>query len=348
MPIYGNQYSDLIKSTAWGPTTTDMYGLPKPTGVAENSSVPTSAINPAPIAGTDAFGQVPGPVGLPNPAANLTAQLPGLPGLNDAASGTISNKLAGNLSPATLRALQDASARFGLKTGMPGMGPQNSLAWNNLFSNIAGFAENNAQQGLQDYNSFIPTVSSTQTVRPETQIGLAESNAEKLAAPNPRESQLYAQQLFDKYMNGVRSAGANPNRNTPISPAGGTRSFSNPNINGVAYGATNPTGPVNPAAGQSNWNAWNASMPWNRTGTAGGGTDQQAWQQMLSSQFPELAGASPEDIAALGVNPWDLGWAGSAPSQGTFYAGPNPASAPAAGDWSNPMTADDYSYLFGD
>ncbi len=203
------------------------------------------SINPKPIPGTGPFGTVPGTVGLPNPSEDLANQLPGLSGINSQISNQIRSKLSGQLSPATLNALQNASATYGAKIGQFGMGPSNSLAYNNLFGNIAGFAEKNAQEGMQDYNQLIPTISGTQTVRPETQIGLAESNAEKLAAPSPAASQLYAQNLFNKYIQGLRSPGGGtrippgPTTTHTGGPFGG--SGSGGFLDDVAYGNPNAT-----------------------------------------------------------------------------------------------------------
>lgn len=152
------------------------------------------------------FGQVPGITDLPNPAGDLAGQIPGLAGLNSAASGTIGAKLGGSISPATMNALQNAAATYGLTSGMPGL-PKNGLAMNRLFGNIAGFAENQAQQGLADYNSFIPTVSGTQTVNPALQASLSQSNAVNRSAPDPAAAGSHAEGLFNKYLNSLRAGG---------------------------------------------------------------------------------------------------------------------------------------------
>ena len=160
-------------------------------------------VNPAPTSGSGPFGLVPGATSLPNPSADLSGQIPGLSGLNSQAAQTIASKLGGSISPATMNALQNAAATFGVGSGMPGSG----LALNKLFGNIAGFTENQAQQGLQDYNSFVPTVSGTQTVSPALQTSVSQSNAQLGAAPSPGASQLYAQQLFNQYLAGYARAG---------------------------------------------------------------------------------------------------------------------------------------------
>jgi len=300
-------------------------------------------VSPAPTPGTDAFGKVPGQTALPNPAGDITQQGIDLPKLNPQLSNTISSQLAGNLSPGTTNALQNAAAQYGLKTGMPGMGPQNSLAWNHLFGNIAGFAEGQVAKGQQAYNSTIPTVAGTQTVNPATQIGLSESNAVNLAAPNPEASAQYAESLFSKYMQRAQGGGNGGFGGAPISHGGGapgadsfgniykndSQNFGNP---GVFSALGWPGGAQSGQSADTNWNTWNASMPWNHT--SGTGTQpalsQADWNQMIQSQYPELAGASPDDLAALGINPWDLANSAGSGGQGTFYAGANPATAQTA------------------
>lgn len=298
---------------------------------------------PSPLQGTGAFGLVPGTTALPNPAGDISAQGINLPQLNPALSNTIQSQLAGNLSPGTTHALQNAAAQYGLKTGMPGLGPQNSLAWNNLFGNIAGFAEGQVNKGQQSYNSTIPTVAGTQTVNPATQIGLSESNAVNLAAPNPQAAAQYAEGLFSKYMQRAQGGGQGGIGGAPVSHGGGppgadsfgniykndSQNFGNPGV----FGALGwPGGAQSGQMTQNNWNAWNASQPWNQT--SGTGTQpalsQNDWNQMIQSQYPQLSGASPDDLAALGINPWDLANSAGSGGQGSFYAGANPATAPTA------------------
>lgn len=167
--------------------------------------MPTNLFNlsPAPTTGQGAFGAVPGQLGLPNPAGDLAAQLPGLPQMNEAASGDVLAKLGGTLSPGTLHALQNAQATFGVNSGMPGSG----LSWNSLYGNIAGAAENQQQQGLQDYGNLTGAVSSTQTVNPALQNEIATQNSLNGAAPDPTKAASYAEQLYNKYLNSMGGGG---------------------------------------------------------------------------------------------------------------------------------------------
>lgn len=160
-------------------------------------------LNPKPQQGNGPFGAVPGPIGLPNPAGDLAGQVPGLSNLNRAASSNILQRLNSNLSNNTINALKNASAQFGIQSGMPG----SQLSQNQLLGNIAGATEALQTQGLQDYNSFIPTVSGTQTVNPALQSDIADRNSVYAAAPNPTEAASYAESLYNKYLSSMRGPG---------------------------------------------------------------------------------------------------------------------------------------------
>jgi hypothetical protein len=162
--------------------------------------------NPQPQYGTDAFGRVPGAVGLPDPSADLARVLPNLGTATGAASDAVLSKLRGELSPATINSIHDAAARFGVTSGMPGFAP-GSLTANRGVRDIGLATEAEEQQGLQDFNALTGNVSATQAVRPETQIQLAEQNALNAAAPNPAAAQSFAASLFDKYLNMLRGGG---------------------------------------------------------------------------------------------------------------------------------------------
>ena len=160
-------------------------------------------INPAPQQGNGPFGMVPGMLDLPNPAQDLGAQYGNLSGTNAGISDTILAQLGGRISPGTTNALRTASAQGGVGSGMPGAG----LWTNNLFANIAGFAENQANRGIQNYANIIPTISHTQTVSPDLQTQIALQNAVNRAAPNPQQAQSYAQSLFNNYRNSIGGGG---------------------------------------------------------------------------------------------------------------------------------------------
>lgn len=147
--------------------------------------------------GSSIFGSNVPNIPMPQPFQDLSGVYPNLSGTNAAVSASILSKLGGNLSPATINAIQDNAARFGVQSGMPGSGLSRNLSLRDLGLT----SEQVQQQGIQDYGSIIPAISGTQTVNPATQIALNETNAVNSAAPNPTAANTYAQSLFQKYMN---------------------------------------------------------------------------------------------------------------------------------------------------
>lgn len=166
-------------------------------------------IAPGPTAYDPRFGGIPGVVGLPNPEQDLAQYYPNLSGSTAQASADVLAKMRGELSPGTINSIQDAAARFGVSSGMPGIMP-GTLAGNRGLRDIGLNAEEQAQQGLQDFNALTSNVSNTQTVRPETQIALAEQNAVNQAAPNPAQAQTYAESLFNKYLDMIHPKNPRP------------------------------------------------------------------------------------------------------------------------------------------
>lgn len=164
-----------------------------------------------PTAGYGPFGLVPDQVQLPSPYGDLSAVYPNLSGTNASVSAAIASKLHGDLSPGTIAQLQDDAARYGVESGMPGIAP-GTLSGNRLLRSLLRSREDQVQQGIDAYGRIIPTVSSTQTVRPETQINLAEQNALSAAAPNPAAAQTYAQGLFNQYLAMTRGGGGGARR----------------------------------------------------------------------------------------------------------------------------------------
>jgi hypothetical protein len=160
---------------------------------------------------------------MPSPYGDLGSVIPSLSSLNKTASSDILSKLGGTLSPGTLNALQNASATYGATSGMPGSG----LSWNSLYGNIAGASEAQQQQGLQDYSSFIPTVSGAETVSPSLQATISGTNASNAAAPNPGQSASYAAQMFQNYLDQMRG------------PQSGFGGFGNPAFDSTTQ-ATDP------------------------------------------------------------------------------------------------------------
>jgi hypothetical protein len=191
-------------------------GSPTPTTYTAN---PAYSSNPAYQSGTGAFGQVPGALGVPNPAGNLATVVPGLSKMNETLSGDILAKLGGQLSPATLNAIKDAGAAWGVQSGVPGSG----IAANRTLRDLGLSTEAQIAQGIQEYNQTIPTISRTQTVSPELQTQIAEINAINAAAPNPQAQASFALQLFNSYLN--RMKGSSGQRPSGISSVGGRQEF---------------------------------------------------------------------------------------------------------------------------
>lgn len=209
----------------YNPNITTTAGTPVTTGPTGN---PNYAVNPAPTSGVGVFGAVPGPVGLPNPAGDLAAQYPNLPQTNQALSANILSQLSGQLSPGTLKMMQDAEAAQAIKSGMPGTNVQRgTLMGNRSVRDLGLTAEQQVQQGIANYNRTIPTVSGTQTVSPALQSELAMWNAINRSAPDPAASGNYAQQLFNQYLAQMRQ------RSGGVSAAGA--------MTGLNIGAQEPT-----------------------------------------------------------------------------------------------------------
>jgi hypothetical protein len=300
-------------------------------------------INPSPLPGVGAFGLVPGTIGMPDPAADLAGQIPNLGAINAQAGTNIFSNLLGRLSPGMQAQLQNAAASKAVMGGMPGGGAyQNSLYGNlDLLGNVLS-SEQLQAQGLDQYNKFIPTVSATQTVRPETQAGIAAANASKLAAPNPQAAAMYAESLFNKYMN--RFGGG---------PAGGTGGYS---IRGSApFGegtkAGTPPGIVvgqNPGTGTQGGrndgsfsrDAWLASIgltPGASFGT--GGNDFDNW---LLGDYGDWANAgSPAPPTQTYTSRYDV------PAEASSYILQEPQGFdPNTG--SMPFQPGDYEAIYGD
>lgn len=189
--------------------------------------MPDYNINPGPVSGTNPFGYIPGPVGTPDPYADLSKVFPGLGAANSQVSSDLLNQLKGVLSPETQAAIQDASARFGVRSGMPGSG----LVANRTARDLGLTTEQLQQQGLQNYNSLIPTISGTQTLNPAQQIALAQWNAINRSAPDPTQAANYAKQLFDEYLARMRG------------PAGGTGNYASPTQPAAPAATPGRTGP---------------------------------------------------------------------------------------------------------
>lgn len=263
MPIGAFQYLQ-------NPAYTGGYTPTTPTGQSGYN------VTPSPYGYSSTFGGVPGSIGLPNPYQDLSSVYPNLSGTNAAASQALLSELSGQVSPETQALLQDKSAQFGVSSGMPGSG----LARNQGLRNLGLTSEQLQQQGLQQYGNLISAVSGTQTVNPALQAEIAARNAQSLAAPIPAQAQSYAQSLFDKYLNSLRSpaggsgAISSPTAGTGSSPfVGGTPSPAYPGqIDPNALANTWSSGP----SGDQSLQDWMNQSSWADTGFGGVAPDYSA------------------------------------------------------------------------
>ncbi len=169
------------------------------------------------VNGHTAFGTVPNAISVPqNIFSQVNGAIPNFGNLTGGTSNVINSELQGNVSPATLKAMKNAAATFGVANGVPGSGLEN----NNLFGNIAGFSEAQQRKGVEDYNGTLNTVGRTMT-DPNLAAEIASRNATLASAPDPKlaaEEQM--RQWLQKF--GLTSALGNLNG---LGPNGGTGAF---------------------------------------------------------------------------------------------------------------------------
>jgi hypothetical protein len=156
--------------------------------------------------GANVFGSNVSPVAMPNPAADLGGQFANLSGTNNSISSMINGQLNGQLSPDTIDAIRNQGAAWGVSAGMPG----SQSSSNNMLKNLGLNTMQVQQQGLQNYNSTIPTISKTQTVDPSLQADVNLQNNVNSAAPNPTAAGTYSQSLFQSYLDKLSGKSSTP------------------------------------------------------------------------------------------------------------------------------------------
>jgi len=273
-------------------------------------------LNPTPTEGTGTpFGKVPGALGLPDPFGDLSKVAPGLGGLNKNLLTNLTANSLGIVSPGTRNALQLTNAQTASGSGMPFSG----LSDRALFGNIAGFTEGLQEKALQDYNSLIPTIKSTQTVSPELQTEIANRNAINAAAPSPRAAANYAKQLFDEYAAKVRGPGGGISfAPQPYTPK--PLDFGNLGVGGggVGVGAGGPTAPTVANNGLFNVTGNTIGGGPASLGTGGGFT---------------YMGPNPQATDWTTSDPWGVG---GFPGGGTPAAGAGPYNPLADASYNDP------------
>ena len=227
-------------------------------GFTGYSSLPNYGISPAPTQGQGAYGLVPGQIGIPPSTYSQTlGALPGLGAAGTQATSNIMNELQGQISPQALRNIQDAAARFGVSSGMPGSNAiPGTLAMNaNLLGNYRT-TEQLQQQGQQDYRNLLGAVGQQQ-INPALAAEIAAANAQLRAAPDPQKA---AEQQLANYWaalgatRGLGLQGARGFSSIGSGPSGGTGSYAapfDPSQYGFGFGTQGPQGGTVPNYGQS-------------------------------------------------------------------------------------------------
>jgi len=156
-----------------------LHNVPNASNIPQS---PVYNVNPTPQSGSGLWGSNPGPIGIPNPQADLGAVYPNLSGTNALTSADLLSQLNGSLSKDTLSQLQDTAAQYGVSSGEgPGSGQEQNL----YLSEVARASNAETQGGIGAYGSVIPTASKTQTVAPNWETQIAEANAISSAQANP-------------------------------------------------------------------------------------------------------------------------------------------------------------------
>ena len=313
-PIFGSTVSGM--RTAGNPT-----GLP-----AAFSSAPPSnfSINPGPQAGSGAYGAVPGALGLPDPYGEMFTLSGGnLGGINSGTGAFLKSQSEGVLSPETIAAIQDAGARFGVSSGMPGTGSVGgSLVSNANRRNIGRTAEDAQRFAVAALPGYTGALQN-QRVNDSLQLETANRNSINRAAPNPGMQASAEQAQFDKYLNslsrggGGSSGGGSRSPAYSPSPAGGTGSYYTPE-------------PYNGAGG---WGKLTSTVPGGDPfgGNFGGG------QVMVGLDGADI-NWDPGTDGGYGGLPWgsDINWdpnAGAGFSAGGFDTGFTPPQEDYSWDW---------------
>lgn len=190
---------------------------------APSSSLSNYNINPGFQGGQGAYGQVPGPIGIPpSTYQQATTALPGLGTAGGLATNSILSELQGDISPQALRNIQDAAAQFGVSSGMPGSNAMlGTLAANKALLGNYRTTEQLQQQGLQNYANILGAVGQQQ-ISPALAAEIAAHNAQLGAAPNPQAA---AQQQLANYfasLAATRGLGLRGGAGPGFNPAGGT------------------------------------------------------------------------------------------------------------------------------
>jgi hypothetical protein len=245
-----------------------------------------STYDPASIKRT-AYGTVPNPTALPDRRAQLEALGVPVGQLNEALTSNALNELRGNVS---YEPSMNYAAATGVRTGLQGSEFARRIGASDYMNRV----EAARQRGTTNAQNILQTITGTQTISPETQIGLDQQNQALASAPDPQMAANAAIGAYQSALNRASSYYSTPSRNS----GGG----------GPAYSMSTPTQGAGQMPDYSAWFRTN-SAPQLNTPTApqpsayqaavnsgGGGWNNATWG----------SGGGAPSSAALNVNGYDI------------------------------------------
>lgn len=268
-------------------------------------------VNPAPRSGNTAYGQVPGPIGIPPNYWQQMQSIYPVTSQAGAAANVIGSQLAGQLTPEELAMYQTESAQFGAARGSP----LSDMSGRAGLLSVGRKVSDVQQEGLTNYQNMLKTLSGTLTPQ-DLAAGIASRNATMAAAPDPR---LAAEQQIRDWMDKFRFA--QQQSQGPAGPArGGSTIVGGPPPSFPAPGGGG--GPNVPMGGTGPFNTYgvgrdpNSYLPPGLTygqnqgftpSPGGGYTYTGAQPTDFPSAVNLYAGNNLTDPSFLGGLPWDSG-----------------------------------------
>lgn len=282
--------------------------LPGESGTSPYVGTNNYNLGPAPRLYSEAYGGVPGSIGMPpNLYQGVQSVYPGISGLTAGAGDVIGQQQRAELSPGTVSNIINQAAAFGVKSGLP----RTNFSGYQGLRQLGLSSEAEKQKGVENYLRFLSGVSGT-VDDPALAAQIATWNATNLSAPDPAAAVKAAEDAYNRAMANAQAAVK------PVSPGAGTL----PGATGVSRGAggsqfaptsepgpsawSYATGPFydkSPEKAAANWQKW-ASGLGGPTGTTGGGTyyagelggepswggafEDPYWQQMFGAGNHEL------------------------------------------------------------
>lgn len=290
-------------------------------GASGSGGLPTYNSTPSPTIGNSInngpYGSIPGPTAIP--PSNYQQAMTAAPGLGSAQTqltNNIMSELQGQISPQVLKNLQDAAARFGVSSGMPGSNATpGTLAFNqNMLGNL-NYAGQQQALGAQQFNQALGTIGGQQ-LNPSLAAEISQSNAQLAAAPNPTAA---ANQQLQNYWNALNALkGPAGGSNQGLSPSGGTGQQAGSGALGFGFNSLGQ--PQQPIASLG---LGSSAAPW----TAGPTPGTSPWSA------PDLSGQSAWDFTD--PNNWNFDLGGSGTGLDTSGLGPVATTDPSNPDYWN-------------